>query len=110
MRKIVYAVLACACALVAALEINNQFVYSAIARDAQGAPVVNQNISVEICILSDSTNNTASYVRHIQWIPILMGYLAVVGDGSSTVGSLDSVEWASLSALPKYWYRLRWRK
>ena len=59
MRKIVYAVLACACALVATAQSNNQFVYSAIARDAQGAPVVNQNISVEISILSDSTNNSA---------------------------------------------------
>ena len=63
MRKIVYAVLACACALVSTAQSNNQFVYSAIARDAQGAPVVNQNISVEIFILSDSTNNTASYVE-----------------------------------------------
>jgi len=48
MRKIVYAVLSCACALVATAQSNNQFVYSAIARDAQGAPVVNQNISVEM--------------------------------------------------------------
>ena len=94
MRKIVYAVLACACALVATAQSNNQFVYSAIARDAQGAPVVNQNISVEISILSDSTNNTASYVEtHSVDTDPYGVFTAVVGDGTSTVGSLDSVEW-----------------
>ena len=96
MRKIVYAVLACACALVATAQSNNQFVYSAIARDAQGAPIVNQNISVEISILSDSTNNTASYVEtHSVDTDPYGVFTAVVGDGNSTVGSLDSVEWAA---------------
>lgn len=59
MRKVVYVVLACACALVATAQSNNQFVYSATARDTLDTPVVNQNISVEISILSDSTNNSA---------------------------------------------------
>ena len=96
MGKIVYAVLACACALVATAQSNNQFVYSAIARDAQGAPVVNQTISVEISILSDSTNNTASYVEtHSVDTDPYGVFTAVVGDGTSTVGSLDSVEWSA---------------
>ena len=69
--------------------------YQAVVRDTSGTPIVSQNISIRVSILSDSINGVAVYQETHTLSSNELGLITLaIGNGMPTVGaSLANVNW-----------------
>jgi uncharacterized protein (TIGR02145 family) len=78
------------------------FKYQAIARDLNGNPVINQEISVKISILSGSPEGTVEYCELHQTISNSLGLINLeVGRGTAVTGNFELIIWGKNASFIK---------
>ncbi|HET6244413.1 MAG TPA: calcium-binding protein [Bacteroidia bacterium] len=72
--------------------------YQAIARDANGVALANASIGVQIKVLTGNPPTNVAYLESHQIITNQFGlFNIVIGNGTSTIGNIQSIAWASNS-------------
>ncbi|MDA8994928.1 DUF1566 domain-containing protein, partial [Schleiferiaceae bacterium] len=82
----------CVFSQVALAQSTNQFVYSGIARDSAGDLFSNKTISIQLAIL-DRDSLVEFSETHLTNTDDFGVFLVVVGDGTTSVGHIDSIMW-----------------
>lgn len=73
-----------------------QFKYQAAARDAAGAAICNQSVSVRISMHASSASGTVAYQETHTATTNSVGVFSLsVGGGTATTGTFTSIEWGS---------------
>lgn len=72
--------------------------YQALARDAQGAVLANENLNVQFSIRSGTANGTIEYQEtHFSTTNDFGLFDAVIGDGTPVSGTFSSIDWGNNS-------------
>lgn len=72
------------------------FKYQAVARDASGTFITNQNVSFQVSILAGDINGTAIYVETFSATTNDFGAVNLeIGKGTPVSGSFSSIDWSS---------------
>ncbi|WP_316847372.1 hypothetical protein [Pedobacter psychrodurus] len=99
MKKILLIALLCVgLALAVKAQAPQQFNYQGAARNANGTPLANKNISIRISILDASATGTAQYseVRNVITNALGLYAIAIGSAGATSVsGTIGAVTWAS---------------
>ena len=75
-------------------QVSLGFHYQAVARDANGAPIENQNLTICLAITTDSIGTTALYQEsHVVMTDEFGMFTLVVGRGQASVGIFDTLRW-----------------
>ena len=75
-------------------QVPNSFNYQGVARDASGAPLTNQNISLQTGFFHNSVNGTVRYQeRHSPTTNDQGVYTLRLGEGAPVVGDWNSIDW-----------------
>ncbi len=83
-----------------AQNVPGGFNYQAMLRDADGAPMINQEVTLLLHIRADSPTGTTEYSERLTTTTNDLGMVnAVVGQNVATQGSFSSIDWG---AGPKY--------
>lgn len=70
--------------------------YQAVARDANGVVMSNQNISIQLSVLDGSATGTVSYMERHNVTTNTFGLFTVaVGQGQAMTGTFSAINWAS---------------
>ena len=81
------------CAAVMA-QVPQKIKYQGIARNLTGAPIINQNISLRVSILQDTTNGPSVYVETFALTTNGFGLFSVsIGTGTVVSGSFAAIAW-----------------
>jgi hypothetical protein len=94
------------CAITFAQSVPQGINYQAVARDASGAVLMNQNLTIQFSIISDITTSAVSWQEtHLVTTNNYGLYTAIIGQGTSTsVGSsltFDVIDWGASNHLLK---------
>jgi len=94
------------CAITFAQSVPQGINYQAVARDASGAVLMNQNLTIQFSVISDITTSAVSWQEtHTVTTNDYGLYTAIIGQGTSTsVGSsatFDVVDWGASNHLLK---------
>ena len=74
---------------------QQNFIYSGIARDAQGSPLAQSSIGIEISILQDSLTGANKYTETHQVSTDPFGVFSLeVGSGALQSGAYSSIDWS----------------
>jgi hypothetical protein len=97
MKKIQLFLLTLLCSYqVFATGVPQGFGYQAVVRDAQGNIISNQPVSMRFSIHTDTPNGPVEFQQTDTVIPNQFGIITViVGGGTITSGSLDSITWSA---------------
>lgn len=72
--------------------------YQAVARNASGIPLINQNIGVRISILDGSVSGTAVYVETHSITTNNLGlFNLAIGGGTPQTGTFNIIDWGKFS-------------
>lgn len=75
-------------------QVPHAFKYQAVARDASGTILANQQVGVEISILAESASGTAVYVETHSVQTNAFGLINLeVGHGAATQGDFSQIDW-----------------
>lgn len=84
------------CALLATAQAPQKFNYQAVARNAQGAVLPNQNVKIRASILHGSANGTNQYSEtHSATTSQLGLFNLAIGSGTLVNGNFTNITWAS---------------
>jgi hypothetical protein len=94
------------CAITFAQSVPQGINYQAVARDASGAVLMNQNLTIQFSIISDITTSAVSWQEtHLVTTNDYGLYTAIIGQGTTTfVGSsltFDVIDWGASNHLLK---------
>ena len=94
------------CAITFAQSVPQGINYQAVARDANGAVLMNQNLTIQFSVISDITTSAVSWQEtHTVTTNDYGLYTAIIGQGTSTsVGfsaSFDVIDWGASNHLLK---------
>jgi hypothetical protein len=95
MKKLFFAVIAIlAISSIAFAQVPQHFNYQGIARDAQGNPLRNQNMTLKLSVLPTADASVAEY-EEIQSVKTneFGLYTLQIGNGTAVLGSMKSVKW-----------------
>lgn len=82
--------------LLASAQIPQAFNYQAVARNANGSPLANQNIGVKFTILDGFPNGTLVYMETQALTTNQFGlFTASVGSGTVVVGTFATIPWST---------------
>lgn len=97
MKKIIYACAFSICALFATAQTPQKFNYQAVARNAQGGLLLNQNVKIKASILNGSPNGTSQYSEtHTVTTHAQTGvFTLAIGGGVASNGNFATISWAS---------------
>ena len=83
------------CSVLIAQSVPFSINYQAIARDANGKPILNASIDIEISILQGSTNGNVIFSETHSTQTNQFGlYMVLIGDGNSS-DDLSTIDWAT---------------
>ncbi|WP_406824080.1 hypothetical protein [Pedobacter sp. KACC 23697] len=97
-KKILITLLSMGLALAVNAQTPQQFNYQGAARNANGTPLANKNISLRISILDASATGTTQYSEVRNVVTNVLGLYAVAigsGGASAVTGTIGGVTWAS---------------
>jgi hypothetical protein len=94
------------CAITFAQSVPQGINYQALARDASGAVLMNQNLTIQFSVISDITTSAVSWQETHLVITNGYGlYTAIIGQGTSTNGgsslTFDVIDWGASNHLLK---------
>jgi hypothetical protein len=70
--------------------------YQTVVRNSAGVAIENQNVSIRFTVLQNSVNGTAVYVETHTATTSSLGLVnLVIGQGSATQGSFNTIDWAT---------------
>ena len=77
-------------------QVPQGFTYQAVVRQANGAAVASQQVSLRLSLLQGSANGTAAYVEtHTPTTDAAGLFTVVVGQGTAQTGTFSSVDWSN---------------
>jgi hypothetical protein len=95
MKKL-FTLLALAITLIATAQAPQGFNYQAIVRNTAGQLLLNQSVSFKFSILQNSDTGTVVYSENQTANTDDLGHIAlVVGQGTATIGTFSSINWAN---------------
>jgi hypothetical protein len=107
MKKILLTLLSVLfCAITFAQSVPQGINYQAVARDASGAVLMNQNLTIQFSVISDITTSAVSWQEtHLVTTNGYGLYTAIIGQGTTTNGgsslTFDVIDWGASNHLFK---------
>jgi hypothetical protein len=94
------------CAITFAQSVPQGINYQAVARDASGAVLMNQNLTIQFSVISDITTSAVSWQEtHLVTTNGYGLYTAIIGQGTTTNGgsslTFDVIDWGASNHLLK---------
>ncbi len=95
MKKAIYTLVFMFCALFATAQAPQKFNYQAVARNAQGAVLPNQNVKIRVSILDGSASGTSQYSETHSATSSQLGlFNLAIGGGTVVGGNFANITWA----------------
>lgn len=96
MKKYINTLIFLVCAFATLAQAPQKFNYQAVARNAQGSVLPNQNVKIRASILDDSANGTSQYSETHSVSTSQLGlFNLAIGGGTIVSGTFSNVTWAS---------------
>jgi hypothetical protein len=96
MKRYINTLIFLACAVAVFAQAPQKFNYQAVARNAQGAVLPNQNVKIQASILDGSANGTNLYSETHNVTTNQLGlFNLAIGDGTLLIGNFSNITWAS---------------